>query len=390
MAPLLLHVDLACPWSWLAALALERAAQRLDRPIEVCPVRSTDLRERAPVQSPVRRRTEREDLLRRASLLRTRIKPPDRPGEHENRAMRALAAAPEALRWPLTKALLQARWRNGERLNPATLSAQLEAVGAPAELADADEAPLIRCAEQARARGVFAVPTVTAGDALYYGSDRIDVMERDLGGSPPSLPEHDGDTLPVDVHFDFADPESLLISVEVERLCGRGIRWRPASSASLQAALGDRDARPEAWVRADLLRQAEEAGLPIDLDAPSCRTQLALRAVLLAGWDDDMGRVLIHHLLHARWVGGQDLADPDVLAGLADEAGFDGAALVQAAQAEAGRDALRDANEAALAAGLFRLPTLVVAGQRFVGSDRLEDAARACRIRNDVVTIGGR
>ena len=415
MAPLLLHLDLACPWSWLAAVALERAAERLERPIHVAPVRMIDLQDRPPARSPARRRAEREDLLRRASLLRTRIQPPDRPGEREDAGMAALAAAPEALRWPLARALLRARWREGERLAPAVIERERQALDTqrdPRALApepgqqalDAERGPQTpdpgpsgppspdwtALAAQARARGVFAVPTVTVGEAVHYGSDRIDVLERELGGSPPALPAHEGDTLPVALHFDFADPEAFLISPRVERLCGRGVSWHPASSASLQAASGDVETRPARWLRADLLRQADDAGLPLNLDAPPCRTQLALRAVLLAGTDDDEGRLLIHHLLHGRWVRGADLADPAVLAELAGEAGFDGGALVAAARGDGGRQALRAANEAALAAGLHRLPTLVVAGQRFVGSDRLEDAARACRIRNDLVTIGSR
>jgi 2-hydroxychromene-2-carboxylate isomerase len=105
---------------------------------------------------------------------------------------------------------------------------------------------------------------------------------------------------------------------------------------------------------------------------------------LLAGEEDPAkASALIAAIFAALW---QDDASPEdaaLMASLADGAGFDGAALVEAAGADRARAWLRSETDAALAAGVFGAPGLVVQGaggaQLFWGNDRLELALEAAR-----------
>ncbi len=63
----------------------------------------------------------------------------------------------------------------------------------------------------------------------------------------------------------------------------------------------------------------------------------------------------------------------------AERVGIDGEQLAQAVQTPAVKDAVRAANDQALALGIFGVPTVVVNDERFWGDDRLKQAAIASR-----------
>ena len=75
--------------------------------------------------------------------------------------------------------------------------------------------------------------------------------------------------------------------------------------------------------------------------------------------------------LKGLWEEGLDLADPAVLSSRLSQAGLDGAALVAAAQAPEVKAELARATEAAVARGVFGLPTFFVGEEMFFGKERL-------------------
>ncbi|MEN3237350.1 2-hydroxychromene-2-carboxylate isomerase [Methylobacterium ajmalii] len=86
---------------------------------------------------------------------------------------------------------------------------------------------------------------------------------------------------------------------------------------------------------------------------------------------------LSHAILRALWAEERDIADPVVRRAIADENGYDGAALVAAEGSEAVQAQYRRNGEEAEALGVFGSPTLVLDGELFWGQDRLGFLDRA-------------
>jgi 2-hydroxychromene-2-carboxylate isomerase len=69
---------------------------------------------------------------------------------------------------------------------------------------------------------------------------------------------------------------------------------------------------------------------------------------------------------------GRKLADPAVVAEIAASQGFAKEAVLAALADQAVKDRLKAETDAAIAAGIFGSPFIVIDGERFWGSDRLD------------------
>jgi len=81
--------------------------------------------------------------------------------------------------------------------------------------------------------------------------------------------------------------------------------------------------------------------------------------------------------LRGMWEEGLKLDDPDVLRQAIDVAGLDGAALVEAGQNAPVKQKLQLNTEAAVARGVFGLPTFFVGKEMFWGKERLPQVEEA-------------
>lgn len=84
----------------------------------------------------------------------------------------------------------------------------------------------------------------------------------------------------------------------------------------------------------------------------------------------------------AMWEAGEKMDDPEVVRRVLDAAGLDGAALIAATQDPEVKAELIANTEAAVARGVFGIPTFFVGAEMFFGKDRLgqvEEEARAQR-----------
>ena len=81
--------------------------------------------------------------------------------------------------------------------------------------------------------------------------------------------------------------------------------------------------------------------------------------------------------LEGLWEEGLKLDDPDVLKRRIDAAGLDGASLLAAAQSQPVKQKLADNTAAAVARGVFGVPTFFVGGEMFFGKERLGQVEEA-------------
>lgn len=80
---------------------------------------------------------------------------------------------------------------------------------------------------------------------------------------------------------------------------------------------------------------------------------------------------LLPRIFSGVWQRQENLASPEVIAAIADEAGLPGADLVAEAQGEAMEKAYLDNRERAIAADVFGAPSYVLDGEVFWGQDRI-------------------
>jgi len=198
----------------------------------------------------------------------------------------------------------------------------------------------------------------------------------------------------VDFYFDFSSTNSYFAAFLLPEICARNdarVNWMPAHFAALfrgtgfdTMAMTPRKAR---YLWRDHARYADLTGLPFK--KPSrfpIKTSSALRAVLAAGETaraDDGGtsreraqRTISQAIMRAYWERDEDISRREVLASIASSAGFDGARLIEAADAKPARDALAALTEAAVARGVFGAPTFFVSDEMFWGKDRLDFVER--------------
>jgi 2-hydroxychromene-2-carboxylate isomerase len=81
---------------------------------------------------------------------------------------------------------------------------------------------------------------------------------------------------------------------------------------------------------------------------------------------------LSHAILRALWAEERDIADAAVRRAIADENGYDGAALVAAEGSERVQALYRRFSAEAETLGVFGAPTFVIGGELYWGQDRLE------------------
>lgn len=196
--------------------------------------------------------------------------------------------------------------------------------------------------------------------------------------------------------FDYISPYAYLASTQVRTLGARhgcGAEAVPVLLAGLLGAAGTKGPAEipvkRDYLFQDILRRARMLGVPVEVPATHPFKPLAaLRATgCVAGaqrWR------LVDALFDAAWVKAQRIDQADVVARVADALGMDGAALVQTAGLPESKDRLRETTDAAIAAGAFGVPTMLVDEQLFWGVDSLpllerflegEDAVDAERIK---------
>jgi 2-hydroxychromene-2-carboxylate isomerase len=193
----------------------------------------------------------------------------------------------------------------------------------------------------------------------------------------------------VDFYYDFSSTNSYFAAFMLPKICARSgaaMRWLPLHSAALFRGTGfdvlAMTARKARYLWRDHARYAEATGLPFR--RPSrfpIKTALALRCVLAvdqAGADDGgPARIdLSHALFRCYWERDENIADPEVLAGLIRGIGLDPGAIIDRANSQDIREALREVTGRAVERGVFGVPTFFVNDEMFWGKDRLDFVER--------------
>ena len=187
--------------------------------------------------------------------------------------------------------------------------------------------------------------------------------------------------MPIDFYFDFSSPYGYLAATKIDAIAakyGRDVNWRPillgpAFKASGNAPLVGQPLKGEYSLR-DFPRTAKFMGVPFNMPNPfPISTQNAARAFYwLANRDPQQAKALAAALFKTYFVDGRDITSPDVVVEVAVQQGVNQDELGAALADPAVKERLKQEVEASLARGVFGSPFIVVDGEAFWGSDRLE------------------
>ena len=189
-----LFFDIGSSYSYLAATQMAGVSARTGVPVRWRPfllgavfkATANDL----PVRVPAKARYMLADMARWSAHYGVPFKLPSKFPVLTLRTQRALTAAPEAARPAMALSLFTAYWaEDQDPTTDAAITAGAQAAGLDAqEILGAIDAPetkdrLRATTDEAVARGAFGAPTMFVGDALFWGNDRIELLEKHLAKS---------------------------------------------------------------------------------------------------------------------------------------------------------------------------------------------------------------
>jgi 2-hydroxychromene-2-carboxylate isomerase len=398
MTSLQFWFDFSCPFAYVASERVEEMVRRcgaeLDpRPMLLGGVFRAQQTPQVPALafSPAKAKHNGDDIRRTAAVHGVPLTMPSNHPMSTVDALRALLVVGPPF-MPLAHAFFRAYWVRGIDVSSREgIARVLSEAGHDAEKVIAElstqriKDELRRRTDEAVANDVFGAPTFIVDGQLFWGADRMQFVERALGGTPEQYRPTASSLAPVDFWFDYSSPFSYIASERVERLLGDALRWRPMLLGAVFKALDQvnvplfsMNEAKQKHTQSDFVRQARSA--EVEIKWPSrfpMNTVLPLRITMLL----DSAPSAVHAIYRAYWVEDRDISSPEVMREICDALGHDGKSLVDRAQEPAIKTALREQTEAAVAAGVFGAPTFVVHPRDgepslFWGNDRLEWAVR--------------
>jgi len=186
---------------------------------------------------------------------------------------------------------------------------------------------------------------------------------------------------PIDFYFNFSSPYGYLMAEKIDAVAaryGRKVRWHPILLGVIFQASGSRPpvdgaSSKSKYMWHDFHRSARHMGIPYN---PPSRfplaTQNAARAYYwLHGQDCGLARQFAQAVYRGFFVDDLDISSPDTVLDIAGKLGVDREALAAALQSPEIKARLKDEVDAALAAGVFGSPHVIIDGEAFFGADRL-------------------
>lgn len=178
----------------------------------------------------------------------------------------------------------------------------------------------------------------------------------------------------IDFHFDFISPFAYLAFERLpEELMGHSysVRYKPVLFAGLLRQHGQKGpaeiAPKRDWTYRQVAWLAHKHGIDLRLPAAHPFNPLMLLRLAIACAPDGMpNRFVTETIFHHVWRSGLDAADPQRLQALTEQLG----PARDVADPDV-KEQLKTWTDAAVALGLFGVPTLVVDGKAFWGLDAL-------------------
>jgi len=180
----------------------------------------------------------------------------------------------------------------------------------------------------------------------------------------------------IQFYFDYESPNAYIAWTQLPELARRHgfvvepvpILYAALLDANGQIGPGEQPTKG-LWMAKNMMRKA--ALLGIRLNKPAFLPFNPLRAlrVSILPFEEQVRAAVIDALFAAVWIRGLHVSEPGVVEGVLDEIGLDGAELAARAQSPEIKAQLRAQTDAAIARGVFGVPTMTVGEELFWGYD---------------------
>jgi 2-hydroxychromene-2-carboxylate isomerase len=373
------YYDVVCPYAYMAFMFLNRSNLFTSLGLRLAPILLGGLfKEMQTASDPNQAMPEKKrayfsmDIERQAAYFGVPLSFHPRHPVSTVKAMRLIHASKENQRLELTERLYKAYWQDNLDIDDeAVLAAIAGEFGISAAAQESAKEVLRQKTAEAFKAKVFGVPTIAHKARLYFGADRLVLLEKELGISLPSTPW--GPCDPIVFYFDFSSPYSYLAWTEVKKAEALGARFllKPILLGALFKEVGTNSipmlsAHPHktAYYLQDMMDWAHYRSVPFTFNSHfPLRTVTPLRVALV-------DRRVIDRIFSAAWAENLDIGDPTILARILNQAGFADENLLERCEEEGIKDQLKANTAQALSQGVFGVPTFFVRNQQVFGQDR--------------------
>src|SRR6185295_8536208 len=186
---------------------------------------------------------------------------------------------------------------------------------------------------------------------------------------------------PIDFYFDFSSPYGYFAATRIEDLAakhGRAVTWRPILLGAVFKLTGQQPLTTiplkGSYAAHDLTRSARLLKVPFKLPTkfPIAGAAPSRAFYWIGDKDPELAKKLALALYHAYFAEDRDISNPEVTGNVAAKLGIDKAELIQAVNDPAVKERLKGEVDAAIERGVFGSPYIVIDGEPFWGSDRLD------------------
>ncbi|MGN4051205.1 2-hydroxychromene-2-carboxylate isomerase [Pseudomonas sp. SM4] len=195
-------------------------------------------------------------------------------------------------------------------------------------------------------------------------------------------------TKTVEFYFDLGSPATYLAYTQLPKICaqtGSELIYIPMLLGGVFKATGN--ASPAMipakgrYMFEDLDRYAKRYDVPLTFNPHfPINTLMLMRAVTgIQLHHPERFQAFIDCLFHALWVEGRSLDEPETVAAVLTEQGFDPQTVLALANDESVKAVLKENTETAVKRGVFGAPSMFVGQQLFFGQDRLDFVEQALR-----------
>lgn len=186
---------------------------------------------------------------------------------------------------------------------------------------------------------------------------------------------------PIEFYFDFSSPYGYFAAAKIDDLAAKYQRttvWRPMLLGAIFKITGQQPLvtipLKGSYALHDLVRSARWFSVPFKLPSkfPVSSTAPCRAYYWLHDHDPAAAKTLARALYRAYFAEDRDISNPEITVNVAARLGHDKAAVTQAINDPAVKERLKAEVDAAIERGVFGSPYILVDGEPFWGSDRLD------------------